>query len=103
MDKVAMLNDILTQNPGDPFARYGLALEYANQGQTDVALSQFNQLLAAHPDYVAGYQMSGQLLFKIGRLEEAKQRLEEGIASAGRNGNAHARAEMEALLDEIET
>jgi predicted Zn-dependent protease len=103
MDKVAMLNDILTQNPGDAFARYGLALEYANQGQTDVALGQFNQLLAAHPDYVAGYQMSGQLLFKLGRLEEAKQRLEEGIASASRNGNAHARAEMEALLDEIET
>ncbi|MGI8773088.1 MAG: tetratricopeptide repeat protein [Acidobacteriaceae bacterium] len=102
MDKIAMLNDILAQNPADAFARYGLALEYANQGQTDTAFGQFNQLLAAHPDYVAGYQMSGQLLFKAGRFEEAKQRLEDGIASANRTGNAHARAEMEALLDEIE-
>lgn len=102
MDKVAMLNEILAQNPADAFARYGLALEYANQGQTDTALGEFNQLLAAHPDYVAGYQMSGQLLFKAGRLEEAKQRLEDGITIAGRSGNTHARAEMEALLDEIE-
>ena len=102
MDKLAMLTDILAQNPGDAFARYGLALEYANQGQTETALDQFHQLLAAHPDYVAGYQMSGQLLFNAGRLDDARQRLEDGVASAARSGNAHARAEMEALLDEID-
>ncbi len=102
MDKIAMLNEILAQNPADAFARYGLALEYANQGETDTALSQFNELLAAHPDYVAGYQMSGQLLVTTGLFAEAKQRLEEGVAAASRTGNAHARAEMEALLDEIE-
>jgi predicted Zn-dependent protease len=101
MDKIAMLNDILAQHPGDAFARYGLALEYANLGETDTALAQFDQLLAAHPEYVPGYQMSAQLLFKAGRFDTARQRLEDGIACATRVGNAHARGEMEALLDEI--
>ena len=28
MDRLALLNEILAENPGDAFARYGLALEY---------------------------------------------------------------------------
>ncbi len=29
MDKIAMLKEILAQNPDDAFARYGLAMEHA--------------------------------------------------------------------------
>ena len=50
MDKVAMLKEILERNPAEAFARYGLAVEYANLGQTDASLAEFGQLLAAHPD-----------------------------------------------------
>ena len=32
MDRIAALNDLLTQNPNDTFARYGLAMEYSKQG-----------------------------------------------------------------------
>ncbi len=96
-----MLTEILSQNPGDAFARYGLAMEHASQGQTDAALSEFDRLLTTHPDYTAGYFMAGQTLVKAGRTEEAKARLEQGIASAQRTGNQHARGEMEALLEEL--
>lgn len=102
MDKIAILKEILTQNPGDAFARYGLAMEYANQGQTDFSLSEFSRLLKDHPDYTAGYFMAAQTLVKSGRNEEAKKRLEEGIASARRTGNQHALSEMEALLLELD-
>jgi predicted Zn-dependent protease len=101
MDKIAMLTEILTQNPGDAFARYGLAMEHANQGQTDAALTEFDRLLSTHPDYTAGYFMAAQTLVKAGRPEEAKGRLVQGIASAQRTGNQHARNEMEALLEEL--
>ena len=56
----------------------------------------------AHPDYTAGYHMAAQTLVKAGRNPEAKERLTQGIASAQRTGNQHARGEMEALLMEIE-
>ena len=55
MDRIAMLQEILDQSPDDAFARYGLALEYSNSGQTDQALAQFGTLLTKHPDYTAGY------------------------------------------------
>jgi predicted Zn-dependent protease len=101
MDKIAMLTQILEQNPGDAFARYGLAMEHTNQGQTDAALAEFDRLLSTHPDYTAGYFMAAQTLVKAGRTDEARQRLGQGIASAQRTGNQHALGEMEALLEDL--
>ena len=48
MDKIATLKEILTQNPADVFARYGLAMEYSSQGQIDASIAEFTQLLASH-------------------------------------------------------
>ena len=101
MDKIALLNDILAQNPNDAFARYGLAMEHANQGDIATALEQFHQLTALHPDYTAGYQMAAQLLLKTGRSDEAHEQLEAGVAAARRIGNGLALTEMCAMLDDI--
>lgn len=102
MDKIAMLNEILAQNPADAFARYGLAMEYAGRGEIDASLAEFAHLLNQHPDYTAGYFMAAQTLAKAARNGEAKTRLVEGIASARRAGNQHAQSEMQAMLDELE-
>lgn len=102
MDKIAMLNEILAQNPADAFARYGLAMEHAGRGETEASLAEFARLLKVHPDYTAGYFMAAQTLAKAGRNDEAKMRLTEGIASARRTGNQHALSEMQAMLDELE-
>jgi len=102
MDKVAMLNEILAQDPANAFARYGLAMEYAGQGETEAALSEFTRLLEENPDYTAGYFMAAQTLAKAERADEAKVRLTQGIASARRTGNQHALSEMQAMLDELE-
>jgi predicted Zn-dependent protease len=101
MDRLAMLQEILAQNPNDAFARYGLALEYVNQGQTETALSEFSRLIEANPDYTPGYQMAAQTLMKAGRDAEARQMIEKGVACAVRTRNQHARSEMEAMLDEL--
>ena len=101
MDRIDMLNEILTQNPDDAFARYGLAMELSNKGDLEKALQEFEKLLSAHPDYTAGYFMAAQTLTKSNRAEDARKMLSEGIASASRTGNAHAQSEMEAMLAEI--
>ena len=96
-----MLQEILAKNPNDAFARYGLAMEYANQGDSDAALNEFSRLIQANPDYTPAYQMSAQTLVKTGREEEARKMLEDGIACATRTRNQHALSEMQALLDEL--
>jgi len=101
MDRVDLLNDILAQNPNDPFARYGLAMEYSKNGNLEQALGEFGKLLAANPDYTAGYFMAAQTLVRAERSEEARKMLAEGIRAAQRTRNPHAQAEMEAMLDEL--
>ena len=101
MDRTAMLTEILSQNPNDAFARYGLAMEYSNSGQIELAMTEFGKLLAAHPDYTAGYFMAAQALAKVERTDEATKMLADGIVSAKRTGNTHAQSEMEAMLAEL--
>jgi predicted Zn-dependent protease len=101
MDRVAMLQEILSQNPSDAFARYGLALEQSNRGNVEVALEEFSKLLSAHPDYTAGYFMAAQTLARADRTDEARKMLANGIASAKRTANAHAQSEMEAMLADL--
>ena len=90
-----MLQEILTQDPKNVLARYGLAMEFANSGQTDRALEEFGKLLATNPDYPAAYFMSAQTLAKANRVDEAKKMLVDGIAAAqrpDRRGNRHGSA-----------
>lgn len=101
MDRVAMLTEILSENPGDAFARYGLAMEYSNQGDVDRAMEEFRKLLETHPDYTAGYFMAAQALARANRVDEARKMLGEGITSAKRTGNAHAQSEMEGMLTDL--
>lgn len=103
MDRLAMLNEILSQNPDDAFARYGVAMEYSKTGDVERALGEFAKLLSAHPDYTAGYFMAAQTLSKANRLDDAKKMLVEGISSARRTGNSHAQSEMTAMLDELKS
>src|SRR5215469_11798296 len=101
MDRIALLTQVLEQNPTDAFARYGLAMAHAADGNTTQALAEFATLIQHNPDYVPAYQMSAQTLAKLGRTEEAVGRLHEGITAAQRTKNSHAASEMQALLDDL--
>jgi predicted Zn-dependent protease len=100
MDRIATLNEILSQDPNNTLARYGLAMEHSNSGQFDSALAEFQKLISTNPDYAPAYFMAAQTLVKAGRAEEAKKMLVDGIAAAGRSRNSHAASEMQAMLDE---
>ncbi len=101
MDRIAMLNEILTGNPDDAFARYGLAMEFSKSGEIERAMEEFGRLLSTHPDYTAGYFMAAQALAAANRTDEAKKMLVEGISASRRTGNNHAQSEMTAMLEEL--
>jgi hypothetical protein len=101
MDKIAGLKEILALDPGNSFARYGIAMELAKRGDVEAALAEFDTLLTNDVDYTAGYFMSAQTLAGAGRKGEAIERLKAGIGCAARSGNSHALSEMQAMLDEL--
>jgi predicted Zn-dependent protease len=102
MDKISGLKEILAMDPKNSFARYGIAIELAARGETVAAVSEFDTLLAEHPDYTAGYFMAAQTLAKAGRTAEAVERLKAGVSCAARSGNSHAMSEMQGMLDELD-
>jgi tetratricopeptide (TPR) repeat protein len=98
-NRLEVLRSLVAQNPADSFARYGLAMELARAGKPEEAVEEFRQLLAANPDYAAGYFHGGQTLEKLGRVEEARALYERGIAATARTGDAHTQSELQAALD----
>ena len=101
MDKIAALTEILTLDPSNAFARYGLGMEHLSQQQPDAALAEFAKVIEHNADYVPAYQMAAQTLAKSNRSDEAITLLQQGLAAAARTGNAHAASEMQGLLDEL--
>jgi predicted Zn-dependent protease len=101
MDRISMLTEILTANPGNSLAHYGLAMEYSKAGQVEEAVREFKALIAENPDYTPAYFMAAQTMANASRLDEAKRMLVDGISSASRTGNAHAQSEMTAMLEEL--
>ena|SRR5258706_11990349 len=101
MDRIATLSEILSQDPNNTLARYGLAMEHSNSGQFDSALVEFQKLISTSPDYAAAYFMAAQTLVKANRSDDARKMLMDGIAAAGRSRNSHAASEMQGMLDDL--
>jgi predicted Zn-dependent protease len=85
----------------DPFVWYGLAMEYRSLERQDEALATFESLRTRTPDYVPMYLMCGQMLEKMGRLDDARAWLASGIGAAKAKGDGHALSELESALQAL--
>jgi tetratricopeptide (TPR) repeat protein len=99
--RIEFLEESLRSDPNSAFVRYALAIEFVNAGRSEEAWTHFEYLLMHHPEYSAVYYQAGKLLVRSGRHEEARQVLTKGIDVTGKQGNLHARSELEAALEEL--
>ncbi|HLY15846.1 MAG TPA: tetratricopeptide repeat protein [Bryobacteraceae bacterium] len=98
-NRLEMLRNLVAQNPNNSFSRYGLAMEYANSGDLEGAVREYQALLALNPNYSAAYYHGGQTLEKLGRREDARALYRQGIEATTRTGDQHTRSEIQAALD----
>jgi Flp pilus assembly protein TadD len=96
------LEEMLAEDPNDPFLRYGLALEHAGAGDLEAAVRGLRELIAGTPAYVPAYLQAGQMLTRLGRVDEAREVFRQGIAVAAKEGDQHAEGEMQGMLDGLE-
>jgi tetratricopeptide (TPR) repeat protein len=98
-NRLEILKEMVAQDPTNSFARYGLAMEFANTGDLAAAVNEFRGLIDQNSNYAAAYYHGGQSLEKLGRIEEARDLYEKGIEATRRSGDAHTRGEIEAALN----
>ena len=97
-ERIVKLRAFVDARPDDPFPKYALALEHRNAGDHAQAWQVFEGLLATHPDYTAGYLHAGHALLATGRKQEATLVWQRGVEACARQGDHHARSELEAAL-----
>jgi tetratricopeptide (TPR) repeat protein len=89
---------MLADEPADQFLRYSLAMELDKEGRHDESLTRFRELAVDNPPYVAAFFMAGQQLARLGRTDEARAILRDGIEAARTQDDAHAAGEMSEFL-----
>lgn len=95
------IEEMLADDPHDPFLLYGLAMEYVSAGDDGEAVRRFQTLLSVAPQYVPAYLQTAQAQLRLGQDEAAREVLQRGLTIAHHQGDSHAAAEMQALLESL--
>jgi tetratricopeptide (TPR) repeat protein len=86
-DRIHDLNNLLKEDPDDPFLYYALGLEYIKEGHQDMALVMFNLIIRKFTDYLPVYYQAARLEMEMGDLEIAEMTFKAGIALAERTSD----------------
>jgi len=101
MTRREKLHALLAKQPEDAFLHYALAMERVKEGEPDAALGDFDTALLLDAGYVAAHYQKANTLVSLGRTQEARTTLEEGIAVAKAKGDAHSEEELRAFLSTL--
>jgi Tfp pilus assembly protein PilF len=99
--RMAQLEALIADDPNDPELKYFLAMEYVSAGDEATAADELLKLTHGS-EYVPAFLQAGQVLNRVGRVDEACDALRRGIAVAKRVGDSHAEGEMAGLLSSLD-
>lgn len=99
-ERIKQLERFFAEEPGDPFNRYALALEYRHV-DPEKARSFFEALLQEHPDYLPAYYHAAQFFQISGDRPKAIRLFEEGISLARKTNDLKTLRELRSALDEM--
>jgi predicted Zn-dependent protease len=94
MSRLAQLQSMLAEEPGDAFLRYAIAVELAAAGRRTQAIAQVQQLLTDKPDYLGAYYQLGQWLEQENKTAEALHTYHLGAQLARQTGNRKTLGEL---------
>ena len=99
--RITALKAMLDADPMDPFALYGLALEYKVAGELELALPLLKAAVSVEEPAVYAYYQLGEVLIGLGETDEAEDALNLGIQRAHQTNDQKAAHELAALLDTL--
>jgi predicted Zn-dependent protease len=101
-DRLETMRAMVAKNPANPLARFGLANEALKARLYEEAAENLRLYLGAHADEGNGYGRLAEALIHLGRTDEARAALREGIEASQRYGHPSMANEFEARLEELE-
>ena len=101
--RIEPLKKVLTIDPNDDVAWFGLGKAYMEDGNFDEAAKALEQCITVKPSYSAAYFALAQSLHKLGRIDECRAVCTSGIDVSTRNGDAMVTKNLEALTSSLPT
>ena len=101
-ERLSQLREMLSEDPGDLFLRYAIALELKREGTMELAVSDLETLLKEHPDHIASYYQLAIMLADLGRTTDALSVCKAGALQCLVTGDRKARAELLELQNGLE-
>lgn len=92
---------MVSTNPQNALAHFGLANEAMKEGLWDEARTHYEHYLGMHDDEGNAYGRLAEAYERLGRYEDARAMLHRGIEAANRFGHPGMAEELEFRLDEL--
>ncbi|MEZ5055039.1 MAG: hypothetical protein R2807_09825 [Chitinophagales bacterium] len=93
-NRIAQLEQILTENPNNTFALFALAKEYEKNNQCDNAVQVFEKLLLIDADYLGAYFHLAKNYEQLDEVKKALNIYEAGILLAQKMKDPHSLSEL---------
>lgn len=102
MDRLSQLEELLREDPTDPFLKYAIALEHGVAGNRSEAIVRLEALLKDEPDYLGAFYQLGQYYEQENQPEKAMDIYRRGMEVANRQKNKKTFGELRSALDLLE-
>ena len=99
--RLDQIQNLLGDNPKDPFLLFALAKEYEKLGQFEQSIRQYNYLKEINPNYVGLYYNLGKSYECEDLNDEAKNTYHLGIQIAEKLNDLHSKKELEQALNNL--
>lgn len=102
MSRLERLEELHARDPADADVLYMLAQEHANRDEHARAVDWYDACLSADPSYHYAHFHKARSLEALGRAEQARAALAEGLERSEAAGDAKAAGELREYLESLE-
>src|SRR5688572_7248427 len=99
--KLDSFRAMVAKSPNNALAHYGVANEALKAGLYEESLGHYREYLARADDEGNAYGKVAEVLERLGRMDEARDALRQGIAASLRFGHPSMAGELEERLDSL--
>lgn len=100
--RIEQFRKMATDDPDNALGHFSLGRELLNAGSADEAVPSFQRVIEIDANLSRAYQLLGAALLKLGRRDEAVERLTAGAKIAHERGDVMPKNEMIRMLKELD-